>query len=373
MMDSFSTQSESEHSAEPDDDYTDWEERLEPPRRRETKGSKRRRRAKRGRTGEIEEGVVIERSRRNCRVESSSSKQRICYFAGRLRENEKPVVGDNVRIRTAEDDEGVLEEILPRKNTLKRVAEGDGGKVRTIAANIDKLFAVLTVDPFPPRWALADRLLALCELETFNGGIVVNKMDLLEDVHRRDVAEAADVYRQLGVPVYSTSALDGQGVEGLDRAMQGCINVFSGHSGVGKSSLLNAIDPEWKLSVGAVNPITSKGRHTTSAARLLKLPSSGYVVDTPGFREFGLGDIDPEALGRCYPEFRPIIGRCRFADCLHMEEPGCALRQALKDGTVSSLRYGNYTAILAGLKAGDGSPGVPLEDGRPDSDHRSRS
>jgi ribosome biogenesis GTPase len=296
------------------------------------------------------EGWVLQRSIRDFEVRTPDGDRR-CFLSGRLLDGEQPVVGDRVQVALGSAGAGLIESILPRRNALRRVAEEDGSKTRTIAANVDRLVLVLSVSPFPPRWALADRLLALCEAEGFEALIVVNKMDLLSEhrAARAQLDEAIEVYRDLGLMLLLTSALDGSGIAELESALHGAVNVFAGHSGVGKSSLLNRLHPEWRLRVGDVNPSTHKGRHTTSAARLLELPGGAWVVDTPGFREFGLGQIAASDLGRCYREFRPIISGCRFADCLHDQEPGCALRHAVESGRVAKLRYQNYLLILRGL------------------------
>ena len=311
-----------------------------------------------GANEKVEKGLIVSTSRRTFDVRTEAGSVLSCSLKGRLQGMQRPVVGDHVFVQVIDQEEGVLQEICPRKNTLTRVAEDDGGKSRTIAANVDRLVAILSVKPFPPRWALADRLLALCEREDIQGLIVLNKMDLLSKDSQQylQLEEEAQVYQKLDIPVLFTSAVSGDGIGELKEAMKGKVNIFSGHSGVGKSSLLNTIFPGWNLAVKEVNPHTSKGRHTTTSARLLRLSLGGekaedvsYVIDTPGFREFGLGHVDAAELGRYFKEFRPIIGNCRFSDCLHTQEPGCALKIALENEKISNLRYQNYLQILQGL------------------------
>lgn len=303
----------------------------------------------------LRDGRIVSRSRGHYRVEIRNSEGEHvealnCSLRGRLQGLDVPVVGDCVRVRV-EGEEGVLEEVLERRNSLTRVSEEDELVFQVIAANIDVLAIVLSVEPPPPRWALADRMLVLAEREGFETVIVLNKMDLLEEgsVVARDIVSVLDVYRDLGVEVFLTSATAETGLSALEEKLRGRVSVLSGHSGVGKSSLLNALYPGLNLAVGRTNPQTGKGRHTTTLARLIPLPRGGYMVDTPGFREFGLGDIPAADLGRYYPEFREIIGKCRFSDCLHRREPGCALQVALEQGEVSKLRYQNYLQILTGL------------------------
>jgi len=312
-------------------------------------------------TGKLREGRVISRSRGHYRVAlragdadtTTSGDEVKCSLRGRLRGLDVPVAGDLVRLRL-DGEEGVLEEVLPRRNSLTRVSEEDESVFKVIAANVDVLGIVLSVEPHPPRWALADRMLVLSEREEFRAVIVLNKTDLLEvdSPEGREIENAAAVYRELGVDVCYTSALQPSGLDDLESLLRGQVSVLAGHSGVGKSSLLNALYPDLQLEVGRTNPHTGKGRHTTTLARLVPLPTGGYMVDTPGFREFGLGDVPVADLGRYYPEFRRIIGACRFSDCLHRDEPGCALRQALERDEVSKLRYQNYLLILSGLVEG---------------------
>ncbi len=299
--------------------------------------------------GPVLDGVVLSRSR-GCFQVAIPDGEVDCSIRGRLRGIEEPVAGDRVRLRRTGAGGGVIEEVLPRKNQLWRVSEEDERQHQTIAANIDLLVVVLAVSP-APRWALADRLLAVAERQGFDPLIVVNKIDLAPEgsPERGALDAAAAVYRGLNIPVLCTSALCQLGIDELRQHLKEKTSVFSGHSGVGKSTLLNDLQPELRLKIGAVNAWSGKGRQTTTMARFLKLEGGGWVADTPGFREFGLGDLEPPDLGRCYPEFRPFIGQCRFQDCLHRDEPGCALKPALEQGMISKLRYYNYLQILKGL------------------------
>lgn len=339
----------------------DEDEYHEPSRRRSRRGGPRpkaRGGGAKGGAGDAcagaEKGRVVSRSRGRYRVAVASHGIVTCFLRGRLKGWEAPVVGDFVRVAIQRDGRGVLEGVEPRRNVLSRVSEEDG-ETRLAAANIDLLVIVLAVEPFPPRWVLADRLLVLAEREDYEALIVMNKRDLLaasdpdEDPRAGEIERAASVYRGLGRPVLWTSAIDGTGLDDLKGRLRGRTNVLSGQSGVGKSSLLNALAPGLDLRVRTVNPATGKGRHATTLARLVSLPFGGYLVDTPGFREFGLGDVEAANLGRYYPEFLPIIGNCRFTDCLHRDEPGCALTPARERGDVSNFRYQNYLQILSGL------------------------
>jgi ribosome biogenesis GTPase len=261
------------------------------------------------------------------------------------------VVGDRVTLRISDSRQGVIEEILPRSNLVTRVSETEPFKTRVMAANLDALGIILAIEPFPPRWVLADRMLVLAEQENLMAFIVINKIDLLDPRQDRtgEVRSQAEVYQKLGVAICWTSALRGDGMERLESLLKNRLTAFAGHSGVGKTSLLNRLVPEIHLEVAGVNPLTLKGRQTTTTSRLVSLKCGGYIVDTPGFREFGLGRIQAAELGRFFPEFRPVISQCRFSDCLHQQEPGCALVPAVEQGLVSKLRYQNYLQILSGL------------------------
>jgi ribosome biogenesis GTPase len=361
-----SSEDDSEHDSGRYDEYEDAFDSLDDKAR-----DRRKRRSSVPGTGKLRDGRIVSRTRGHYRVvlhrsdstggdpksgeanreDSKRDEAAVsCSIRGRLLGLEVPVVGDLVRVRL-EGEEGVLEEVLPRRNSLTRVSEEDDLVFKIIAANVDVLGIVLAIDPHPPRWALADRMLVLSEREEFRAVIVLNKSDLLDPDSdaAHEINEAVAVYRNLGVDVCFTSALEPLGLDVLEELLREQISVLAGHSGVGKSSLMNALYPGLNLQVGSTNPQTGKGRHTTTLARLVSLPSGGYMVDTPGFREFGLGDVPVADLGRYYPEFRPIIGECRFSDCLHREEPGCALRTALERGEVSKLRYQNYLLILSGL------------------------
>lgn len=311
------------------------------------RGRKRAARAPRRSGGERLRGRIISRSRGKFKVRVGDEVIP-CFIRGSLAGQEAPVVGDYVKI-VRERDHGVLETVEPRRNILSRISEEGRVQTRTLAANIDQLLIVLSIHPFPPRWVLADRLVVLGELEEFRSIIVLNKWDLVREEDLEEIEEVEAIYRSIGIPVLRTSATTGEGVEAFGELLEGQTSLLGGHSGVGKSSLLNAIHPEIDLAVGHVNRATGKGRHTTTLARLVELPSGGTLVDTPGFREFGLGDVEPAELGRCYADFRPFLGLCRFKSCLHVDEPDCGVLEALEAGKISNFRYGNYLQILSGL------------------------
>ena len=277
----------------------------------------------------------------------------LCSLRGRFRKGEggrsPVVVGDRVLVSELSATEGVLEAILPRRSELVRGTSG--GTPIVVAANVDRLLVVLAAKEPPPRWALVDRMLVAAERDSLEPGICVNKQDQVAagTSNAELLGTTLEMYRELGYASFSVSARLGTGLEPLASWLQDEVTVLSGHSGVGKSTLLNCLVPGLDLGTGHVNAVTGKGRHTTSAVSLFRLPGGGYVADTPGFREFLPVDLKPAELGRHYPEFRRVQAGCRYKDCLHRVEPTCGVKDAVESGQISRLRYENYLQILSTL------------------------
>jgi ribosome biogenesis GTPase len=299
------------------------------------------------------EGTVVLKSSRNVRVDTPEG-ELLCSLRGKFRTRRErehvPVAGDRVVVSGAGDGEGVLERILPRRTELWRARAG--GRSVLVAANVDQLLTVVAAREPAPRWALVDRMLVAAHRDGLEPAVGLNKWDQVEDApqERSRLVEIAAMYRELGYPFFTLSATEGRGLPPLVDWLRDRTTALAGHSGVGKSTLINALEPDFRLPVGDVNVVTGKGRHTTSAVRLLKLPAGGYAVDTPGFREFQPVDLPVEELGRHYPEFARVLSDCRFKDCLHHEEPGCAVRAAVEEARIPKMRYNNYLLILASLK-----------------------
>jgi ribosome biogenesis GTPase len=300
-------------------------------------------------TTDVVEGVVVAASRRNVDVDTPCGQLR-CSLRGRFRPGSggrsPVVVGDRVEVRPLGAEEGVLERILPRVSELTR-GTGEGPVV--VAANLEQLLVVLAARDPPPRWALVDRMLVYGERDGLVTAVCLNKWDQVEGDPGESarLEEILALYRGLGFSVFRTAAARGEGLESLAAWLQGKATAVSGHSGVGKSTLLNALHPGLALATGAVNAATGKGRHTTSAVTLLRMPFGGYVADTPGFRSFSLAGMTRAELGRHFPEFRGLDPGCRYPDCLHAAEPDCAVRRAVAAGKVSKFRYENYLQILS--------------------------
>lgn len=275
-----------------------------------------------------------------------------CTLRGRLKREKKArtdlaVIGDRVQVRIVEDLEGVVEEVSPRENRFARRQPGKRGayKEDVLVANLDRIYAVFSCSSPPMNPRVLDRFLVVAELDGISAGIVANKVD---EVDRADAEARFGPYAELGYPVFYTSALDGSGLDALRDALRDRVSAFVGPSGVGKSSLLNAVEPGLGLSVGAISATLDKGRHTTRVAELHPLEGGGWVADTPGIREIASFELPKTELARCFPELRPFAGECRFPNCSHDREPGCAVREALEQGAIRPERYESYLRILRG-------------------------
>ena len=270
------------------------------------------------------------------------------------------VVGDRVEVDRQEDGGWTIERVLPRRTELARRAPRKGGhRAKVLVANADQILAVFAVARPTPRLRMLDRFLVLAEANDLEAVVVANKADLrdpapaasagVDPATARATLEQLEHYRAIGYTVLNTSAATGMGIEELRSLLLGRVTVLAGPSGVGKSSLLNALEPGLGLRVGRVSEAVGKGRHTTVSSRLIPLEVGGYVADTPGIRELGLWGIEPGELDLLFPEFRPFLDDCRFrGSCSHTHEPGCAVTAAAEAGTVSSARLESYRTLLAG-------------------------
>ena len=253
-------------------------------------------------------------------------------------------IGDRVRFVDAGDGGGVIVEVLPRDSKLSRPAPVPGQRVfeQVIVSNADLILPVFAVANPAPKWGLLDRYLVSAEAAEIPALIVINKLDLAWK--NTSFEEEIEIYRRIGYPVRLVSAVTGEGVEELKQALQGKQSVMVGKSGVGKTSLLNAIQPGLGLRVKAVSQgELGKGRHTTTHLEMFELEFGGALVDTPGIREFGLWDIAADELAYLFPEMADYVGRCKFGlSCNHDQEPGCAIRKAVMAEAISPYRYQSY-------------------------------
>ena len=271
---------------------------------------------------------------------------------GRLKkaDAEKLAVGDDVVVERGErDDAWAIAEILPRRSKLARRAPGGGPGERVVAANIDQVVVVFAVAEPMPHPRMLDRFLLIAESNDIASRVVVNKIELSTLGEARGLF---GVYEDIGYPVHYTSVKRGDGLDALRDALHGRVSALSGPSGVGKSSLLNAMFPGLKLRVGEISRSVMKGRHTTVGADLHPLPDGGFVCDTPGLREVGMWGIEPREVDRCFPEMRSLLDECRFGDCTHRVEPGCAVLAAVESGHVARPRYESYVKLRKELEEG---------------------
>ncbi|MEP6732058.1 MAG: ribosome small subunit-dependent GTPase A [bacterium] len=293
--------------------------------------------------------VIVDASLRG-RVKKSNSGKRA---DGSLRrdtisaaaETLKLAVGDRVQLEEDESGSTAIAEILPRRSRLARRAPGGGHGERVVAANVDQVVVVFAAANPEPHPRMLDRFLVIAEANDLAARIVINKVEL---VGGRDAArERWLAYERAGYVVHYTSVKQREGLEELHDALAGKVSVLTGPSGVGKSSLMNAMFEGLDLRVGEISESVNKGRHTTVGALLHPLPGAegGYVADTPGLREVGMWALSPTELDQCFPELRPFLTECRFADCRHNVEPDCAVREAVQRGDVSSARYDSFMKL----------------------------
>jgi ribosome biogenesis GTPase len=267
-------------------------------------------------------------------------------------------VGDHVTIRYNEDDEtGFIVDIHERRNALSRRAAGRRAEeTHVIVANIDRAWAVQSMRLPRLNLGFVDRFLVSADLHDIPAGLIINKVDLMREDDPERLAEIRDIYEDLGHPVLCTSATEGDGLDDVQDAFQDQVNAITGPSGAGKSTLLNAIEPALDIETSAVSEKTRKGTHTTTFAELHPLSFGGYVVDTPGIREFGILEMHPADLAHFFVEFIPFLDDCKFDDCTHDHEPGCAVKDAV-DGDIHAWRYDSYLSILHSLQTGQEGTG----------------
>jgi ribosome biogenesis GTPase len=267
---------------------------------------------------------------------------------GKLFRASPPAVGDWVRVQEMAGTYAITE-VLPRKSALERRAAGHNVRPQVLIANIDQVLVVFAAARPDPTLGMLDRFLVVAEANNLEPRIIVNKLDLAEDQQTTRTLFAP--YERAGYTVHFTSVKAGIGLEELKSALSGKESVFVGPSGVGKSSLLNALYPGLNLKVGQISETYGTGKHTTVGGFLIKLPEGATVADTAGLREIGLWMVPPDVLPDCFPEFRPHMDNCRFSDCAHLSEPDCAVRAALARAEMALSRYESYTQLRAEAEA----------------------
>lgn len=297
--------------------------------------------------GPTQEGTVVTRYSVHADVEDEQGQIYRCNLRRTL---SNLVVGDKVIWRKGNAQlqgvSGVIEAIHPRKNEITRPDYYDGLKV--IAANIDRIIIVSAVVP-ELSLNIIDRYLVVCENANIPAVILLNKVDLLSEEQRQQVETQLKIYQDIGYQTMMISAKTGKHMQDLTALLSSGTSIFVGQSGVGKSSLINAILPEVNAQVGEVSELSGLGKHTTTSSRLYHLPQGGDLIDSPGIREFGLWHLDAEQITKGYREFQYFLGTCKFRDCKHLNDPDCALREAVEQGKINPIRFNNYHNLIESL------------------------
>ena len=290
-----------------------------------------------------------------------------CTIRGRFRLQEEDatnpvVIGDRVTLQKNADGSGVIVERHERHGKLSRRAAGRRvGKEHVIVANVDEAWVVQSVRKPRINPGFIDRFLVMAEVQAIRAGIIINKSDLLDERAEEHIAFFVELYASLGYDVHVTSTKTGEGITELQEVFGHGIHVLVGPSGVGKSSLLNALQPDLQLRTGGISEATQKGKHTTTYAELIPLgtarPDGGFVGDTPGLREFGLVGIEAPELSHYFVELRDRMGSCRFPNCTHDHEPDCRIKELVEEDEIAVERYESYINMLRSIQLGDADVG----------------
>lgn len=275
-----------------------------------------------------------------------------CRLRGKIRidglRTTNPVaVGDMVNYEMERDKETcVIDKILPRTNVIVRKSVNLSKESHVIAANIDQAILVATIAQPRTSTGFIDRFTVTAEAYHIPVVIVFNKCDIYNDEQKAMAEELMDVYKNIGYQSFMISAKTGLNCDRLQEVMRDKISVFSGHSGVGKSALVNKLDPNLNIRVGEISEVHEKGKHTTTFAQMHQLCFGGYIIDTPGIKEFALFDMEKETLAQRFPEMRALMHECRFNNCTHLHEPQCAIKKAVEQHLIADWRYANYCNMM---------------------------
>ncbi len=298
------------------------------------------------------EGLVIKSTGSWYTVAAKDGKTYNCKLKGQfrikgIRTTNPLAAGDNVVFEIQKDtSEGVISTIHQRTNYIIRKSINLSKSSHIIAANIDRLYIVASIMLPRTSTGFIDRLLVTAEAYHIPASIIFNKYDIYNNEAIEKCNELESMYTSLGYPVYKVSALTGMNIEILRDAFTDKVNLLSGHSGVGKSALINALDSELSIKTGEISSYHNKGMHTTTFAEMHPLAFGGYIIDTPGIKEFGLVNFESKEIAERFPEFRALLNQCKYNNCTHVHEPGCAVKAALSEGLIFEERYKNYIGLL---------------------------
>lgn len=298
-------------------------------------------------------GTVIKSTGSHYQVRQENGKVIECLLKGKIRLDERkttnPVaVGDHVDIEESDNGEFQIAKIHPRKNYIIRKSINLSKQAQILASNLDQ--AVLIASLVAPRTSLGfiDRFLITSEAYSIPAKLIFNKIDLLDTESEKILDHIVSIYEKIGYECYRISSLNPQSIEKIKSIFKDKTTLLSGHSGVGKSTLINVLEPILNLKTGEISTAHLKGMHTTTFAELHPLSFGGFVIDTPGIKELGLVEMKKEEVGHYFPEIRAVMNQCKFNNCLHVNEPKCAVKDAVSNGDISEERYTSYLGILSG-------------------------
>lgn len=302
------------------------------------------------------QGTIVRSTGSWSTVRLSDGVQLECKLRGQFRQkmlrSTNPVaVGDHVEIIKEDDETGIITEILDRKNYIIRKSVNLSKESHIIAANLDQAIIIATVAQ--PRTSLGfiDRFLCVAEAYNIPAVVILNKIDLHTDNEIKSTHQSyKNIYSKANYPVHEVSAQTNAGIDEVKELLKNKTSLVFGHSGVGKSTFLNAIQPDLELKTGEISDVHSKGKHTTTFAEMFRLELGGDVIDTPGVKEFGLVNMDKAEISHFFPDIFEVSESCRFGNCLHQNEPGCAVKAAVESGIISESRYSSYLSILDSLE-----------------------
>ena len=309
--------------------------------------------------GTQERGIVFRSTGSWYDVQDSTGATVKCILKGKIRlkgiRSTNPIaVGDSVLFIRSQDEIGVIYTIEERRNFIARKSVNLSKESHIVASNLDRAFLIVTIASPRTSSGFIDRFLVTAEAYGIPTTIVFNKIDLLVDDDSSEVRqqELENIYSDIGYEIIKISATTGEGIQELKASLKDGINLLSGHSGVGKSTIINSLMPGLELKTADVSESHSKGRHTTTFAEMFRIPDGGFIIDTPGIKGFGLITIERQTLNHQFPEIFSYISGCKFHNCVHTGEPGCAVKKAIEEGGISEERYSNYCEMYETFEEG---------------------